>query len=44
MTKRNVGLKHGQNDPAYAGTMAEGRFLLLETMGDGKEVVRGPPM
>lgn len=24
--RRNIGLQHGQNDPYYAGTMAEGRY------------------
>uniref|UniRef100_T1PG11 Thioesterase n=1 Tax=Musca domestica TaxID=7370 RepID=T1PG11_MUSDO len=33
MTKRNVGLKHGQNDPAYAGTMAEVKDQIMERLG-----------
>lgn len=27
LSSRNIGLQNSQNDPYYAGTMAEGKFL-----------------
>ncbi|XP_013102796.2 acyl-coenzyme A thioesterase 9, mitochondrial [Stomoxys calcitrans] len=33
LTRRNVGLQHGQSDPSYAGTMAEVKTKIMERLG-----------